>query len=175
MLKDKILFVAIAFAMVLSSCGKDETQYTDEIRAAQLKIDTKIIQQYIADQKLTEFKQSNGLFYQIINPGTGTDVLKVKDTLSVFYDGRVLGQPKAFDSVATTTPRILILGSLFQGLEQGFPLIRKGGKMRLIIPSTMAYINLHVGTIPPNSVLDFNINLVDVKPRIEPNTNNPKP
>ena len=45
----------------------------------------------------------------------------------------------------------------------GIPLIKKGGDITLILPSVLGYGTQGVGSIPPNSVLVFDIQLLDVK------------
>lgn len=160
MLKNKILLaaVAVAFAGIISSCSKD-TPYD---KSAQFKIDSALIEKYVADHKITDVKKEKGVFYKIVNQGTGTDQIALTDTLALFYDGRVLGAVNAFDSVATATPRSFVLKNVILGWQIGVPLIKNGGRIRLIIPSTLAYIDRPVGPIPANSILDFNININQV-------------
>ena len=54
------------------------------------------------------------------------------------------------------------LGSLIPGWQIGLPLIQKGGEIKLIVPSSLAY-GCGSGPLPPNSVLYFDIHLVDVQ------------
>lgn len=159
MLKKKVLLVAFAFAGIVSSCSKD-TPYD---RDAQFKIDSALIQKYIAKNNITDVKMKNGVFYKILSQGTDTTKVNLTDTVTLFYDGRVLGNTKAFDSVATTIPRPFILKNVIAGWQIGVPLIKAGGRIRLIVPSTLAYIDRPVGPIPANSILDFNINLNQIK------------
>lgn len=162
MLKNKILFAAIALVVSLSACQKTETYD----KQAQLKIDTEIITKFVADQKLVDVKQSNGLFYQIIKPGTGTETVLLTDTVTVNYEGRLLNGT-VFDKT-TTAPIKFTLGQVIEGWQVGVPLIKQGGQIRLIIPSTMAYTNVAVGgVIPANSPLDFTIDLVKVSKQIK--------
>jgi FKBP-type peptidyl-prolyl cis-trans isomerase FkpA len=158
MLKNKILLVAVAFAGIISSCSKD-TPYD---KSAQFKIDSALIEKYIANNGIKDVKKEKGVFYKIVNQGTGTDQIDLTDTLALFYDGRVLGAVKAFDSVATVTPRSFVLKDVILGWQIGVPLIKNGGRIRLIIPSTLAYIDRPIGPIPANSILDFNININQV-------------
>ncbi len=54
-------------------------------------------------------------------------------------------------------------GRVIQGWEKGLLGMKVGGQRVLVIPSDMAYGNRQVGPIPPNSVLVFAIELLEVK------------
>jgi FKBP-type peptidyl-prolyl cis-trans isomerase FkpA len=71
-------------------------------------------------------------------------------------DGRV------FDQQADATKTGWVLGSLIAGWQIGLPLIQKGGEIKLIIPSSLGY-GCDNGALPPNSILYFDIHLVDVQ------------
>jgi FKBP-type peptidyl-prolyl cis-trans isomerase FkpA len=62
----------------------------------------------------------------------------------------------------TTQPISFKLGQVISGWQIGIPLIQKGGKIRLLIPSGLAYGPDGQGPIPGNAVLDFDIELLDV-------------
>ncbi|HEY1025718.1 MAG TPA: FKBP-type peptidyl-prolyl cis-trans isomerase, partial [Sphingobacteriaceae bacterium] len=63
----------------------------------------------------------------------------------------------------STAPIQFMLGGVIPGWQIGIPLIQKAGRIRLIIPSPYAYQNSSQGNIPANSVLDFDVELVDVQ------------
>lgn len=55
-------------------------------------------------------------------------------------------------------------GMVIPGWEEGIMTMKKGGKCTFIIPSSLAYGTAgSPGVIPPNSVLVFDVELVDVK------------
>ncbi len=62
-----------------------------------------------------------------------------------------------------------VLGGLIPGAQKGLQLIKKGGKIDLYIPPSLAYeerviLNQAGDTvIPPNSYLKFEFELVDVQ------------
>jgi FKBP-type peptidyl-prolyl cis-trans isomerase FkpA len=84
---------------------------------------------------------------------TGSTNVKVTYTLSLL-GGEVIPQP--------TEPITFALGGVIVGWQIGIPLIQKGGKIRLFIPSGYAYGPRSQGNIPANSILDFEIDLLDV-------------
>ena len=59
-------------------------------------------------------------------------------------------------------------GQLFPGLDEGFSLLRKGEKARLIIPANLAFGEKGNGPIPPNSEIIFDVEVVDVQKVIAP-------
>lgn len=152
-LKHLLLF-CIAFLIVLNSCKK-ESGYNQQ---KQLDADEVRIKEFIATNNIPALRHSSGLYYQIIEPGTGELVYTANTKISAAYTLRLLnGQtiPQA------TEPINFTLGGVITGWQIGIPLIQKGGKIRLIIPSVYAYGQQAQPGIPANSVLDFNIELVN--------------
>lgn len=156
MFKNKILLGLFLIVGAFSSCKKD-TYNAEE----QLKIDDKLIVDFIAKNGIPAIKHSSGLYYQILAPGTGSTTFMSSTNVSVNYEGRLLNGA-IFDKPTTTA--IFPLGNLILGWQIGIPLIQKGGKIRLIVPSTLAYRNTSPGAgIPANSVLDFTIDLINAQ------------
>ncbi len=156
MLKSKVLMAVTALIMSFAACNKGEVYD----REAQMQIDKEIIQQFIKDQQLTDVKESNGVFYQIIKPGTGTKHVELVDTFSVSYTGKLL-DGTTFDK-SGEAPFKGPLNGVIEGWQLGLPLIKEGGRIRLLIPSPLAYTNRKIGPIPANSPLDFTVDLVKV-------------
>jgi len=96
--------------------------------------------------------------------GNGAMAISGKD-LTVHYVG-TLCNGKVFDSsVARNQPFTFKLGAgqVIAGWEQGFNNMQVGGKRRIVIPAALAYGAHAVGGIPANSILVFDIELLDVK------------
>ncbi|MCK5103577.1 MAG: FKBP-type peptidyl-prolyl cis-trans isomerase, partial [Cyclobacteriaceae bacterium] len=56
------------------------------------------------------------------------------------------------------------VGGVIMGWDIGIPLLKKGGKGTLYIPSPLAYGEQGAGgIIKPNSVLKFDVELIDIE------------
>jgi FKBP-type peptidyl-prolyl cis-trans isomerase FkpA len=104
---------------------------------------------------------SSGLYYEITNPGSGPTPSGTSKVY-VKYTGK-LTDGTVFDSQTNASLTGWVLNGLITGWQIGLPLIQKGGTIKLIIPSSLAYGCQTVGSIPANSVLYFEIELVDVQ------------
>ncbi len=112
---------------------------------------------FAASNGITAVKHSSGLYYEIINPGSA-EKPTLSSLVSANYTGK-LTNGNIFEQ--TTTPAQFILGQTIAGWQLGVPLIGKGGSIKLIIPSALAYGCTGVGPIPGNSVLYFEVTLED--------------
>lgn len=154
----KYLLVFASLIMVAcSGCIKNEqgcTNQTPQSEEAQ-------IQAYTAANGITATRHSSGIYYQIMNPGTGP-APTLTSRVFITYTGKLL-TGATFDQSADPSRSNWILRELIEGWQIGLPLIKKGGQIKLIIPSAYAYGCNPTGSIPGNSVLYFDINLVDVQ------------
>jgi FKBP-type peptidyl-prolyl cis-trans isomerase len=95
--------------------------------------------------------------------GTGATAVN-GDTLTVNYIGTLLNGTK-FDSTYDRQQPFtfqLGVGQVIAGWDQGIPGMKVGGKRRLTIPPSLGYGNQTVGSIPPNSTLVFDIELMSI-------------
>ncbi len=124
----------------------------------QLEIDKKLITAANTDAKNIH----DGVYYTILKEGNGRQV-SVNDTVSVFYKGYLLSDNSVFDQTKDK-PAVFPLKRLIMGWQIGVPLCKVGGKIKIIIPSNLGYsIRTRGAKIPPNSVLVFEIEVVDAK------------
>lgn len=154
---NKLLILTFIMTLSLSSCMKSD----DFDPAKQAELDEALIVKFIADNKITAIKHSSGVYYQIISSGSGSKTYSASTQVTAKYTGRLLNG-SIFDQT-TSQPLSFPLGNVIVGWQIGVPLIQKGGKIRLIIPSQYGYGRNPAGKIPANSVLDFDIELVDVQ------------
>ena len=101
------------------------------------------------------------LMVEDLTIGTGPTAL-VGDTVTIHYIGRFTnGQifDNSYDRGAPISFR-LGAGQVIAGVDQGVVGMKVGGKRRLTIPPNLAYGSQGQGSIPPNSTLVFEIDLV---------------
>ncbi|MEO6720273.1 MAG: FKBP-type peptidyl-prolyl cis-trans isomerase [Ferruginibacter sp.] len=160
----KFLFI-VALPMAIISCSKSDkscglTLSTDTAPASEVAD----VQAYLTSKSITADQHPSGLFYKIHQPGSG-DVPGACSVVTVKYKGS-LSNGTGFDSSYKTSPNgyPFTLGDrLIAGWQLGVPLIKKGGSITLYIPPSLGYKAAGSGPIPPNSILIFNIDLVDVQ------------
>lgn len=97
-----------------------------------------------------------------ITVGTGATAV-AGDFLTVHYTGS-LTNGTVFDSSVGRTPFSFRLGAgtVIAGWDQGLVGMRVGGKRRLTIPASLGYGSQAVGSIPPNSTLRFDVELLSI-------------
>lgn len=146
--------LAALFALAFFSC-KDDTLSPEE----QFQEDIRIIRQYLTDNNLTADSTASGLHYIITQEGFG-DHPNLQDSVTVKYKG-YLTDGTVFDQTDDGKTAKFALSGLITGWQEGIPLLKKTGKGTFFLPSALGYGPIGIGSIPPNSVLIFEIELVD--------------
>lgn len=103
----------------------------------------------------------SGLQYQVIEKGEG-DKPADTDTVKVHYTGRLL-DGTVFDSSLGGDPVVYPLNGFIPGWKEGLKLMSPGAKYRFWVPANLAYGEKAPPTIGPNQVLDFEVELIEVK------------
>ena len=107
----------------------------------------------------------SGLRYQIIQKGSGKKAEK-GNQVSVHYKGQ-LADGTVFDSSYKRNQPLdfqVGVGQVISGWDEGIQLLHVGDKARFVIPSDLGYGSRGAGgAIPPDAVLVFDVELVDVK------------
>ncbi|WP_242478827.1 FKBP-type peptidyl-prolyl cis-trans isomerase [Hymenobacter lapidiphilus] len=156
-------------AEVEAQMRQEETrqQETATVKAAeQARRDEALILAYAKERQLQPKKTPRGVYYVVTRPGSGP-VAQPGQTVSVLYRGQLLSGQE-FDASANhgNKPIEFPLGAgrVIPGWDEGLAQLSKGAKATLLIPSALAYGPRSPGeSIPANSVLLFDVELVDVK------------
>lgn len=105
---------------------------------------------------------ASGLQYRILKQGDGSRP-SAKDRVKVHYTGTLLDGTVFDSSVKRGEPMELTLSQVIKGWTEGVQLMTVGSKYRFWIPSNLAYGEKGAGgIIKPNSVLCFDIELIDI-------------
>lgn len=127
------------------------------------EVDEFLIQSYLIENNLTAESTSEGVYYIIEEEGTGVQA-DSSSMITVDYEGFLLDGTKFDSSYDNGMPSTFSTDDIIQGWQIGIRLFKEGGTGTLIIPSRYAYANNSpLPDIPPNSVLLFNIELLDVQ------------
>jgi FKBP-type peptidyl-prolyl cis-trans isomerase len=96
--------------------------------------------------------------------GTGAEA-RNGDVTTVHYIGSFLNGQVFESSYTSGTPFTFTLGAgqVISGWDQGIVGMRVGGKRRLVIPASLAYGSRGAGIIPPNTALQFDVELLSIK------------
>ncbi len=162
----QVLFLILVFSVAfISGCEKSESDFERQMAMEeqlrkdfemQVAKDDQLIKDFIAANNITNAQSDKGVYYRIIEPGTGNVVYQANTVINVKYTGRLLNG-EIFDS----SPSVEFpLGQLIPGWIIGIQKIQRGGKIRLLIPSNYGYGTRAQSKIPANSVLDFDIELL---------------
>ena len=129
-----------------------------------IKKDGETIDAYLAENNISAQTTDSGLRYVITQEGEGENATK-GNQVSVHYNGTLLDGTKFDSSYDRGTPFGFVLGQgrVIMGWDEGIALLNKGAKATLYIPSTLAYGKRATGSIPANSILKFDVELVDIK------------
>lgn len=149
----KQFFIICFVACSLISCKKEDP-------VDQAAIDEEIITQYIADSNLTATATGTGLYYVVDTLGTGSHPTS-RSSVTVVYKG-YFTSGEVFDQ-SSQLGATFSLNSVIQGWQEGIPLFKSGGKGKLLIPSALGYGSREQNGIPANSVLIFDVELLNVR------------
>jgi len=144
-------FLALVFIgfSALAGCRKSDEKI--------LENDLSIIQEYLEDNNLVAESTESGLHYIVTEEGN--DVFPdLTSDVTVNYRG-FFPNGEIFDQNNDITFPLL---GVIEGWQEGIPFFSEGGSGILLIPSYLGYGRQGSGSIGPDEVLIFDIDLLDV-------------
>ena len=150
--------------IILISCSQEETLSID--------VPTSTLEKNMLEAEI--FLQSNlsqngvievepGLQYQVLNNGDELSIKpKPSDKITAHFHGTLLDGTVFWSSVEMNDPLIIKPSQLIPGCQKILPLMKIGDKWKVFIHPDMAYGEEGRPTIPPNSVLTFDIELLAI-------------
>jgi len=154
----KSIFYALSFTLVLiiSSCTKDEPIIDT---SAQFESDKQKIRNYLSENNLKADSTPEGIYYIVDYTHDTLDLHPtINSTVKVDYKGYLL-TGKVFE---TNYNQTFSLTEVIDGWRFGIPKFKEGERGRLFIPSKLAYGAQSTTSIPANSPLIFEVNLIKV-------------
>lgn len=124
---------------------------------------------FLASNKAEEgvVTTASGLQYRIVRAGPkDRPTAKAGDEVKVHYEGKLL-DGRVFDSsYEQGAPAVFTVGELVAGWNEALQLMRPGDEMTLWVPPELGYGEEGAPPqIPPNSVLVFRMEMLDVLPK----------
>ncbi len=160
----KTLFIPLLAALFILSCDSKPRSGNLEDMAPtrpQSEIDEEIIKTYVADAGLKAQRHESGIYFVIDSAGSA-EKPNIGSTVTVHYRGTLLNGQQFDASYDRGEPATFSLSQVVQGWQIGIPFFGRGGKGTLIIPSGLAYgPQGRPGSIPPNSVLRFDVEVIN--------------
>jgi FKBP-type peptidyl-prolyl cis-trans isomerase FkpA len=154
------------------SCQKAQIDF---FAKEQILKDNKLLDEYIAKNKITAVKGEKGTYVEVINPGTGNTV-DTSQVMMVNYTGKTF-DGVTFDSNIDSSfqhvepyPIVLAAPQVITGWVDGLKMLKKGAKAKFYIPSALGYGKRGNGEkIKPNTNLMFDIEIADIISRTQYN------
>ena len=153
-MKRNVWMAFLLAPFLFAACGKTVT----ECVPATVASEKAAMVAYCTANNITYTEHASGILYEIMSPGLTTQPT-IANTVAVVYTGKLLNGNQ-FD--ASANPVRLALNGVIKGWQIGIPLIKKGGRIKMVIPSSLAYGCTGQGSIAPNSPLYFEVTLTDV-------------
>lgn len=123
-------------------------------------------EKYLTENKAKDGVKTtdSGLQYKVDKAGEGAQP-KASDTVKVHYTGKLIDGTVFDSSVERGEPVTFKVQEVIPGWIEGLQLMKTGGKYTFYIPSKLGYGEFGAGpTIPPNSVLVFDVELLEILP-----------
>ena len=166
---------AVLAAVALTGCGQSMDEVQKEIdkqadaasvsAAANAKAGTDYLAQVARQPGIVTLP--SGLMYKVVSSPDPKGVKPAPtDTVKINYEGKLINGQVFDSSYARSEPATYPLPKLVPAWQMAVPMMHKGDTWMLYVPSALGYGEQGGGdAIPPNSVLIFKIELLDINPK----------
>ena len=105
-----------------------------------------------------------GLHYAVLNSGDiNSKSPELSDTITAHFHGTLTDGTVFWSSIDSNEPLTIQLSGLIEGCQKAISLMRVNDKWRVYIDPSMAYGDEGRPGIPSNSILVFDIELLDIQ------------
>lgn len=141
--------------------AKRQSEQEDQAKAAEENLALGL--QFLADNKTKEgvVALESGLQYKVLEAGSGKSP-KETDRVEVHYTGTLIDGTQFDSSRDRGQPATFGVNQVIKGWTEALQSMKEGGRWQLFIPSELAYGAMPRPTIPGNSVLVFDVELIKV-------------
>lgn len=154
-------FIKDAITAAVAEKEMAEKMKQRQEKLAQLKMEeSAIFEKFMSEKKIKASPTGSGLYYSETKAGTGPSPGPY-DKVTVHYTGKLLDGTVFDSSVGRGEPATFMLMQVIPGWTEGLQKMKKGGKAILLIPSYLAYGEQGSGSIPPNSPLYFEVEMLE--------------
>lgn len=152
-------FMRVTHIMKMDQFREFQTTLMEKKKASQVAKDAEIINNYLADKKISAQKDSSGLMY-VIHTSNGGAKPTTENCVEVKYKGTFLNNGQVFDQ----NEKIAFpLNRVIPGWQRAIPMLGIGDSATFFIPSGLAYGPEGAqGGIPPNAILIFDVALLSI-------------
>lgn len=157
----KIALCLFCVALLLTNCFKDKNDCAPRDITASAA-EQQALADYLNTHGISAHKHASGLYYQIIQEGSGVSP-SICSSIKVGFSGKLTNGTEAERNDNT----VLNLKLMLEGWRITLPLIKTGGKIKIWLPPSLAYGSegKKVGStqvVPPNAILFYDITLYEV-------------
>ncbi len=174
MRKSLMVAAAVAAMTILTGCGQSMDEVQKEVAkqeaeasasaAANAKAGTDYLAQVGKQPGVVTLP--SGLMYKVVSsPDPAGAKPAATDTVKINYEGKLVNGQVFDSSYARNEPATYPLPKLVPAWQMAVPMMHKGDTWMLYVPPALGYGERDMGEIPPNSVLVFKIQLLDINPK----------
>ena len=151
----KRFFTLVISLIVLSGCVQDSPNVK---QIANLKF----FIENLAQEGINVIEK--GLHYAVLNSGDiNSKSPELSDTITAHFHGTLTDGTVFWSSVESNAPLTIQLSGLIEGCQKVISLMKVNDKWRVYIDPSMAYGDEGRPGIPSNSILVFDIELLDIQ------------
>ena len=155
----KNLFIFLTIVIFISACSKSSNI---EINLQQSEL---FLRQNLSNSEVVEIEP--GLQYMILESSqSDASSPKLEDIITADFHGTLMDGSVFWSSIEIGEPLTIQLSQLIPGCQKVISLMQEGDFWRVFIHPDLAYGKEGRPTIPPNSVLTFDIKLHAVQQKI---------
>ncbi len=151
-------FMTVMQGLEAARAAKEQARL-DSIAAVNLEEGKKFLEENAKKDGVVTLP--NGIQYIVLKEGKGKKPT-IDDQVECHYEGTLIDGTKFDSSVDRGQPATFPLKNVIKGWQETIPLMPVGSKWKIFIPGELGYGQYGNGRIPGNSVLIFDVELLQI-------------